>query len=656
MDFTEIIDNARNQLTIPHDRPSAVHDSLLTLVRKLKTRGEETIKGRMTAMEQADRTYRAYRPADADDKKAVERGEPVKIIYPITFAQLQTSAASLVGIFSRNPYFPLEGRGPSYFNNAKLMELDLQYQLDEIGYYLYIQQWILDTLKYGFGKLNIGFQRKMSTITHENEIVRMIPLLGLIMPNETTEEVVSFEGADLANEDPYAVLTDPSFSIGDFQKGNFVFTYRRDTLNCLKDDGSYFNLEGIPQSSTPTIESRRRSTRASMLTNGREVKGGEYIDLDICYVKLVPRDYQLSEVDRTQIWCITMANDSRIIKAEPSRYEHGEFPAAILEYTPDTHELTNPGMAETIDGLQTVMNWLLNSRIENVRRTVNNQMVIDPDILNTDDLEKRRNIIRLNRGKAGLMDRAFKQLVFQDVTQSHLTDANSVLQFIFRTSGYSDNAMGVQMPTGRTATEVAAINRLGSVRSQMTARSMWEQGFKPAGRQMIQNTQQWVKEDRFVKVDGDLAAQLGVDLSKLPGDLFKLGPADLQGFFKINMVDLDSQVDKMLVGGVLKEILMGMTQNPMVAQIFGLKPQAMFTRMLMMFGVPGISDLTAPVPPDVQKMMTQMMTNQQQGGPGAQVSVMPEEMLQKEEQKGNLVPFGGGNGSQTTGQFSPRLS
>ena len=644
MNSDEIAVNVREKLGVVGGTPSAQHDDLFELVRRLKQEGQAAVQDRQAQMDQADKIYRAFVVADDADKKASERGEPLKIVFPVSYAQIQATLAAIISTFTKKPFFELEGRGNSISHrNSKLMEIELDYQLDQSVWLIYFHQWLLDMLRYGFGKLDIGYERKMAYIRADNPLSQ-IPLLGKLFPQETDQQVVSYEGACFSIDDPKTVCFDSNVSIGEIQKGQYVLSHRTLSYNALRveaDEEDYFNLERIPKSKPEYSgsEADYRPARNASLMQNTPIKGGDLVELDIASVKLVPSDYELSPLNRQQIWQITMANDAVIIGARPSRFEHGQFPTAIIEYSPDLHAVTNEGMAATIDDLQNLVSWLLNSHIASVRKTIDNRFIVDPSLVEVSDFVQRRNIIRLKANAVGAMERAFKQIQVSDVTQAHVVDAARILEFIERTTGISEARQGLQTPTVRSATEIQAVNRLGSLRLKLLISLLFEQGLRPLGTQMIQNTQQFMSTSRFISVSGHLAQALQIRLEDLENGMLEVSKEDLAGSYSVSIMDAETPTDKIMIGNILKELVLGMVQNPAVVQMFQLRPDMIFRQMLTNFGITNLDDFMG-VPDPQQAMMQQaMMQASAPGGRGVQATVMPDEMLMKEQQKGRVIPF-----------------
>ena len=630
----------RSTMAVEGGNPvTANHDKLLDMLKRLKKEGMDAVDSRKADMQKADKMYRLYRPPDEDDKKAKEKGQPIKIVYPVTFAQIQATLAILLSTFIKKPFFELEGRSPNFYRGSKLFELELQYELEQASFFMYFHQMLLDMLKYGFAKMNVGYKREFSYQTVPNpvrsQLNQYLPFMAGFVPEKVTQRILGYEGAEFTVDDPYEVCFDPRVSIGEIQKGRFIFQQEKmsyNTLRSLADEGTYFNIENLPKHHTGLQQLKVPSTDFL----GSVIEGSEEITIDTAFVRIVPKNYGLGELEREQIWRIAMANEARIIAGEPSPYQHNKFPCVVAEYLPDLHNTTNDGMSQTIDGLQNLIDWLLNSHMDSVRKTINNHWLIDPDKIYIEDVKAHKNVWRTKPGAlAAGADRIVKQFNITDYTQQNLNDANMALSFVFRTSGVNDNTMGLQLPTGRTATEVATLSKSSAGRLRMLALSLFFQTVRPLGEQMIQNVQSQMEAERFIKVTGDLARQMGIPAELIQEQYVRIDPSALQGSYSISMIDPNTPTDKMFLGNILKDVLVGVTQNPQFAAVAGVNPSALVNTMLMMFGVPNISDIVAPV--DSAEMKAMLAQVQGIAGRGVQATVMDPNQIQQQVQAGNLI-------------------
>ena len=96
--------------------------------------------------------YSGYRRADAEDKKNIEKGGTAKIYVPISYAQVQTAAAGILGLINQKErLFELISFGPEDQSIGEGLERDIDYQIRYNRIYYFLYQYILDTLIKGVG-------------------------------------------------------------------------------------------------------------------------------------------------------------------------------------------------------------------------------------------------------------------------------------------------------------------------------------------------------------------------------------------------------------------------------------------------------------------------------------------------------------------------
>ena len=667
MDFNETVFGAKDALAIePGGAIPSNHQRLVTLVRQLKTKGADSVANRRADFDSADTAYRSYRAPDDDDTEAKEKGEPIKIYYPITFAQTQTLVSTLLSILTREPFFELTGRQPNYVLPSKVMELDLQYQLDRNSWYMILQQSLLDMSKYGFAALGVGFEQTKSWVRqYPTGVMRTISnMLNIDMSKD--KEVISYEGSVILPNDPYNFMWDTEVSIGDLQRGQFVFTRqyymsqnelkRRTNPSTTFPQGEFFNVDKIPELGRQTSDTTSpRGGLAKELSPFRNpVKGSNAVLVDECYVKLVPSQYGLSGLEQEQMWKLVVANECRIIQAEPSRFEHGKFPIAVFEYAPDLRQPTNDGLIKTIEGMQEWMNWLLNSHQDNVRRVVTSQALYDPQYIAMSDLEKKSTYIPMQRSLHGRSpEEVFHQLKFMDVTQGHVGDATAIFQILQRVTGISDNVMGMQLPTNRSATEVVNMQRMGAGRLRFLAQTIFYQALRPMAEMMIANTQQFCSEERFLRMTGAKAIALGLDPRQVANGFLKVSPEEIQGAFDVVAIDPLSPQDKNAMAGTLVEVLqMIMSSGPEGIAMTGAHPSQFLNHILGLRGITNTQEFISPPTQEQRAGLLAMLMSQQQGqdtknpavasaengGRGVQAVVKPDDEIRRQVEAGNLVP------------------
>jgi len=220
--------------------------------------------------------------------------------------------------------------------------------------------------------------------------------------------------------------------------------------------------------------------------------------------KIVPKDYELSESEEDEIWVFSIANDQRILSARPLNAPHNEFTYDLLTLSPDQHVELTDSLSSLIDPIQSVITWLLNSRVAAVRQNVEGRFVIDPSFIETSDLVAGQKYIRLkknapyNQGVGAFI----QQLKTVDPTVTHMQDVESLMRMMQIVSGVNENSMGQVASGRRSATENRAANAGAASRMKLIAATVWVDGLASQGRKMLLNTRQDLSFETFEKIVG----------------------------------------------------------------------------------------------------------------------------------------------------------
>ena len=246
--------------------------------------------------------------------------------------------------------------------------------------------------------------------------------------------------------------------------------------------------------------------------------------------------------------------------------------------------------------------------------------VVDPSMINVFDLTTPRpgKVIRTRRAmwgrgvKEGLM-----QLNVQDVTQGHIRDTSFIMDIINRTSAAADSTQGITKKTGsRVSAEEARNAHVGALsRIEKAARIVSMQSMQPLAYMFAKHTQQLMEEDTYIKTVGDYEKQLvneyGLNVNK---ERALVRPSDIS-------VDFDIM--------------------PHDGTVPGGEPAALWTNLFQVLGQS--PELLAQF--DVPRIF--MHIARQLGAKNAHeflkkgnvpFQVQPDQNVEKEVQKGNLVP------------------
>ncbi len=224
--------------------------------------------------------------------------------------------------------------------------------------------------------------------------------------------------------------------------------------------------------------------------------------------KLVPADYEiegkpLGPEKYPVKYLIWYANDNRVIRCEPLNYVHNKFTYTLAQFNPDDENLVSVSLSDTIDALQSVITWFINSHITSVRKVIGNHYIVDPNGVEMKDLQERKPVIRLKGGAAGGIDRFIKQLTVQDVTQNHMMDVEVLQKIVQVVTGISENLLGQFHPGRRSATEARNVNSGAVSRLKMIAALIYKSSLEPLAKQMLSNLREGLDEEQMVRLVGE---------------------------------------------------------------------------------------------------------------------------------------------------------
>ena len=83
---------------------------------------------------------------------------------------------------------------------------------------------------------------------------------------------------------------------------------------------------------------------------------------------------------------MSIANYYTIIRCERWDYDHAELPFSVLEANYDGYSPMQPGITELLQPLQDLGDWIIGSHMDNVKKFLNDMLVIDPSKIQLDDL------------------------------------------------------------------------------------------------------------------------------------------------------------------------------------------------------------------------------------------------------------------------------
>ena len=331
--------------------------------------------------------------------------------------------------------------------------------------------------------------------------------------------------------------------------------------------------------------------------------------LDIMFPMPAEVAYELSDEDRPERWMFNLINGTTIVRAEPSPFMR--FPYELCESFPDVLAFMSQGIMELTEPLANHLNFLFNSHMANVRKSINDMLLVDPSRIDLRDLLDPRagKLIRLLPLAYGTDPAsAVKQLQVADVTRGHVEDSKMLLDLWMRVTGASDAMFGQIVASRRTAFELAGVFKMGASRMKTIADLFSAEGVAPMTEQMAMLRQENMQMEQFMEIAGWTAQDLGV----APGDIvegwLKVSRDHLTGVFNYPAEEGVLPQDRAKAAEILQKAFETVASNPYLAQVFD--PVGIFKETIRQAGYHNIDDfMTRSLTPQAKIMQPDQIAN-----------------------------------------------
>lgn len=585
-------------------------------VKGLVAMSRESMSQYYSDWDKADATYRGERAPDLQDKKAESRGQPGKMVMPLSFAQVQTFVSFVFLLFTQNrTVFEMTPTGSEDFKTRPDAELLMERDSKRNAFTLRLYQWLLDVARFGMGVLEVSwteeYYRTVQVVEGEAGTFLGMEVSGGV--SELEQKILQFEGNRITNISPYRFFPDTRLPLSRFQEGEFCATedeYSYIQLKRMEADGLVAGLEFVPNMTPETWKGRGNSRLPYMektygtkteqksgsgLTSnsqGTTQTKGTFVITKV-QVDIVPSEFLLDDGTKLgrETWpvryLVWYANDARIVRIEPLNALHGRFTYSVGEFTPDMHKLVNQGLSELIDKLQSVITWYINSHITAVRRVINNKLVVDPmgvEMKSVEDPDSPVILLKANAARTGV-SKWIEQVKVQDVTSGHMSDSEMLMKLMQIVTGINDNAQGQYNNGRRSATEARAVTSGAAGRLKMHAAVLHEGGLAPTGGMMLSNLRQGISVETFSRVVGK---ELPPEELQDRYTRFKSTIEDIVGGDDFFVFDGTLQSEKGFIAQSLQELLVAIISNPQAAVMLDLDPREMMKEIQYLRGVTNI--------------------------------------------------------------------
>lgn len=567
--------------------PSELHDSLLSYCKHLVRGSRTDMARRYHEWDINQLTYEGKRMPDADDIDQACQGKPVKMVVPNNYAQTSVFVSFLFLMFKQNRNFFELGQSPDYEDGGK-KKSDREFIINRdwrrnSGSKL-VYQNLRDVAVFGLAPMETCWTKEISHIYVNNPEPVMQVSNGVSVTSRAGsgwQDFVKYEGNLVRNISPYRWFPDTSFPLCDFHESKSFCAWEEDfTLNGLRElesSGEVAGVDFIEPLPSDLRKTRGAETRLSFDTKTTKFdpdKGESPVVVTKVQVWIVPKKYKFGGKDKPLgpeefpvLYHIWYANDNRVIRCEPSYVWHNEFGCGLAQFTPDMHEsVCGLSLCGLIYYLQDVISWMINTRITNVRRAIQNRNVVNPAFVDARTYDGEGDIY-IKKGVGRVDPRmAVMQLSVSDVTAGHMQDADILGKLMQMVSGVNDNAMGQYNSGRRSASEARVVTAGAAGRMKMHGHLIWEQCLGRIGRLMLSNSRQSLSSESFSRIIGKAQA------TPERYAMFTGTPEEIVCDDDHAIFDSTLSSEKGFMAQNLQELLSVIfTTNPLAAQQFALK-------------------------------------------------------------------------------------
>ena len=585
---------------------------IVDYVRSAMQMSYDRISRRYDHWTQADRAHDVY-----VDPHATQFRE--KAVIADTRAISDTVLTYLMSALTgRNPMFQLEGLNRKSRKSSAIIERLLHQQMRRTAGEARLAQHLLDSIRYGYAPTKVTWDASSRT-------------------NHIT------------NFDPRRVFHDPRVQWGDWERMQYIIFSDFSSFDSLLQTGMYPKLKQYPSLRnrlTPPAggwdghrwhKEAGRGLSIDPAERNRRESGGTFFALgdsrvvDETWVRLAGYEVGIPQID--QLWlCVTILDENVVIRCQLNPYGR-QFPVVIGGLYHDAHKTYSQSLYDLLLPLHDVATWLLRSRVDNVQAALTNLMFVDPTQIAIGDLIDRNphGIVRTLPGvKPG--EGVFISQI-PDVTRGHWQDIQAMGELKQRLSAASDAQQGMPTSDGiRTATEIQRLTQLGSQRLGVLSRTISATSVRPMVRMMVANIQDFFAPQSSIRIaDSDSASEVA--------DMVQ------DGYLDFSLQDIQGEIEYLVVDGTLpleptrnaetwitmlrtlNETGMAMEYNS--GKIVEEAIRSMGVSDLDQFKISKEQQNDGPTPSQQMMMMEKLR--------GA--NVQPQENIQRQVEKGNLVPM-----------------
>ena len=649
------------------DPEDAFHKALLRHAKRLMGISRASRRNNYDNWELQQSVFKGEMVLDKDDVKKAAEGRPTKAVLPTAYAQIMTFVSfHFLQFNQQETFFNLRPTGDEDFGQKKNdLELVLEFQLNKNDKNARLFQSLLDIGRFGEAAMEVSWTKEMMKAWVARQKPAPAPgpngeIYPAPDPVAAWEDYTKYEGNRVRNISPFRFFPDTRHALCDFQKGEFCALEEEFSMTSLYEleaagevAGVKYILPMVALGSVNGLAEIMNDLRGALrgqeklVTDFSSANGSSLALVTKMQVWIIPSKFKLKDYsagegkvvggkpvknkdgewvlgteDHKILYHLWYANGNRVIRMEQAKWWHNEFGYTVGQFTPDLHQNTSFGLAELIYPIQEFQSWFMNSHVASVDRVIDNRLIINESLINTNSLDGKGDIY-LRKGVAVPPDRAVGQLRIQDVTGNHMNDVGILGDVIEQVTGVNKMMQGQSSSGRRSSFQDRTVAGGAASRMKMHGALIWESLLGRMGRLMLSNARQSLSFESFVRVIGkpskkvleqykqassqwemqmqqlsqavmqNPALQQQIDPSQIPPrpvdpmegvqdryDIFKGEPEEVICGDDFMIYDNTMPQDRGMMAQSLQELLITAMQNPEMAVQLDLSAKAILEEML----------------------------------------------------------------------------
>lgn len=563
-----------------------------------------------TKMEAIDRAYALYQ-SNVDPETGIVTGQgvdaatqPVGVLNlptstpPLVISQVDSMVGYLSDVFlSGTPLFPMVS-SPKTAELAEQFESLVDYHSRIGGYARQILMFFRDGVKYNLSAIECPWTDMEQYLSMDN----------LLEPGKRKLKKDKRSFTALRRLDPYNTIWDRTVSPGDIAaQGDYAGEVRlltrpkfKKLLNALSTSDEIINAKEAlnlnhvgadtasayrmhPQISDYVTSKKPESTINwyTYITGQPEEQSlGNNYEVIKLYLRIIPADFRMAVPNRNtpQIWEVLVVNQKVIVKLKRIISAFDYLPILFGQPLEDGLGYQTKSLAEFNIPFQTAAETLFNIRFNSARRAVSDRALYDPKVVpsrlvNAPIPAPKIPINSANRDPSVPLTAYYAQIPFDSRgTETALQDGLAIVNFSKDLSGLNNPMQGKFQKGNKSVREWEDTMSGADARLRLPALTLEYQVFLPMKEIIKLNLFQYgTNTDVTSHKTGQT---ISVDIDALRNAMLTFQVAD--GF---------TPKSKLASTETIRELLMMITQAPLLMQMFGPMVPGMFVHLVQLLGV-----------------------------------------------------------------------